>query len=82
MFSFLSIIDETVKSVEDTWAVSEKDKVMFRNTTVELIYSREYASTVNIHVSVKMHNSKANIVQINGNVCVDKFHFKNTYKSL
>lgn len=31
MFSFviLSIIDHNVKSVKDTWAVSDKDKVTF-----------------------------------------------------
>lgn len=44
MFSLiiLSTIDEKLKSVKDTWAVSEKDKVtflslyIFRNTAVEL----------------------------------------------
>lgn len=44
MFSsiVLSMIDENLKSVKDTWAVSEKDKVtflylyIFRNTAVEL----------------------------------------------
>lgn len=59
MFSLviLSIIDQNVKSVKETWAISEKDKVTFnictflRYPTVELIYSMKYASGI-IQVSV------------------------------